>query len=340
MATIRSIAQAAQVSRGTVDKVLNNRPGVSQEVRDKIQKIAEDLGYKPNLAGKALAFQKKDVRIGIVVPSAADEFFMQVFEGIRQGISDFSSFGIQFEVEETFLNTAEQQLNSINRLRDKTISGLMINPFDDDQVRAALLELKEQNIPVITFNSDLSGIGRLCYVGQDSKKSGRVAGLLMHKLLPQGGAVVGVTGTAVFKSIGDRLTGFRNYLKTEAPNLTVSAVFNNDNKKEVGYQQLSDYLQHGNPCDGVFITGSGVDGVVRAVQQYGKPGIKVICYDMLPSTKHLIQQGWIDFSILQGPFEQGYQPIKLLVDLLFYEHKFSDKHQFTRIDIRTKENLD
>ncbi|MDD2534487.1 MAG: LacI family DNA-binding transcriptional regulator, partial [Eubacteriales bacterium] len=43
MATIRSIAQAANVSRGTVDKVLNNRPGVSQEVREKIRKIADDL---------------------------------------------------------------------------------------------------------------------------------------------------------------------------------------------------------------------------------------------------------------------------------------------------------
>ncbi|MCD8499260.1 MAG: LacI family DNA-binding transcriptional regulator [Clostridiales bacterium] len=72
MATIRSIAEAANVSRGTVDKVLNDRPGVSTAVRERVRRIAEEMGYKPNLAGKALAFQKKDIRIGILVPSAAD----------------------------------------------------------------------------------------------------------------------------------------------------------------------------------------------------------------------------------------------------------------------------
>ena len=340
MATIRSIAEAAQVSRGTVDKVLNNRPGVSQEVREKIQKIAAEMGYKPNLAGKALAFQKKDVRVGIIVPSAADEFFMQVFEGVRQGIAEFTSFGIQFEVEETIRNTPEQQLDAIRRMREKTISGLVINPFDDDRIRAALLELKDENIPIITFNSDLSGIGRVCYVGQDSKRSGRVAGLLMHKLLPLGGTVVCITGTKVFKSLGERLQGFRNYLKTEAPKIVVGAVLNNDNKYDLAYQLTRDYLQSGKPADGFFITGSGVDGMVRAVQQYGKPKTHIICYDMLPSTKQMMQQGLIDFSILQEPFQQGYLPIKLLVDLLFYERKLTDKHIFTKIDIRTKENLD
>lgn len=340
MATIRSIAEAAQVSRGTVDKVLNNRPGVSLEVREKIQKIAQEMGYKPNLAGKALAFQKKDIRIGIIMPSAADGYFMQVYEGVRQGIAEFSSYGIQFEVDEMFRNTPMHQLESIQRMSAKKISGLVINPFDDEKIRNALIELKDMGIPIITFNSDLSGIGRLCYVGQDSKRSGRVAGDLMHKLLPQGGTIVCLTGSTVFKSLAERLHGFRSYLKSDAPNLVISTVMNSDNRSDLAYEMMSEYLLSGKPCDGVFLTSHGIDGAVRAIQKHGRRGTKVVCYDLLPATKQLIEDGWIDFSILQGPFEQGYLPIKLFVDLLFYENKLSDKYQFTKIDIRAKENLD
>ena len=340
MATIRSIAQAANVSRGTVDKVLNNRTGVSQEVRDKVQRIADEMGYKPNLAGKALAFQKKDIRIGIIVPSAADPLFLEVFEGVRRGIAEFSNFGIQFEVVEMIRNTAEQQLKSIKQMKESKVSGLVISPFDDESIRTALLEFKEIGIPIITFNSDLSGIGRLCYVGQDSRRSGRVAADLMRKILPNGGTVVCITGPAVFKSLGDRLNGFRSLIKAECPDIVIGAVLQNFNSPEYSYQVTRDYLQSGKPADGFYITSSGIDGMVRAIRQYGKKNTKVICFDLLPTTRQMMLDGLIDFSLLQEPQQQGYRPIKLLVDLLFYEHKITEKNQFTKIDIRTKENID
>ena len=58
MATIKQIAEKAGVSRGTVDRVLNNRSGVNEETARKVLEIAKLLNYKPNKAGKALAAQK------------------------------------------------------------------------------------------------------------------------------------------------------------------------------------------------------------------------------------------------------------------------------------------
>lgn len=52
--TAQQIADLAGVSRGTVDRALHNRGRVSPEVKEKIQKIAAELGYKPNLIGQAL----------------------------------------------------------------------------------------------------------------------------------------------------------------------------------------------------------------------------------------------------------------------------------------------
>ena len=53
--TIKDIAKAANVSRGTVDRALNNRDGVNSDVAARIKALAEDMGYKPNTIAKALA---------------------------------------------------------------------------------------------------------------------------------------------------------------------------------------------------------------------------------------------------------------------------------------------
>ena len=57
--TIRQIAEESGVSRGTVDRVLNNRGKVRPEVEERVRKVAEELGYKPNLLGRALIKMKE-----------------------------------------------------------------------------------------------------------------------------------------------------------------------------------------------------------------------------------------------------------------------------------------
>ncbi len=74
MATIKEIADLAGVSRGTVDRVINNRGDVNRETAEKIRAIIKQLGYKPNPAGMALAAQKKKYLIGIILFSRKNPF--------------------------------------------------------------------------------------------------------------------------------------------------------------------------------------------------------------------------------------------------------------------------
>ena len=65
--TIKEIAAMAGVSRGTVDKVLNHRPGVKKETKEKVLKIAKEMNYQPNFLGKALVQSKDPLKIGIIL---------------------------------------------------------------------------------------------------------------------------------------------------------------------------------------------------------------------------------------------------------------------------------
>ena len=92
--TIKKIAEKSGVSRGTVDRVLNNRGNVSPDTEAIVKKVAEELGYKPNIAGKALAARKKRYNIGIILCSEGNEFFDDVMKGINRAEEESLDYGI------------------------------------------------------------------------------------------------------------------------------------------------------------------------------------------------------------------------------------------------------
>ena len=82
MPTMQEIATLAGVSRGTVDRVLNNRGGVSEETKKKILEIAEMSNYEPNKAGIALAVQKRNLKIGVLLFQQSGLFFEDIKRGL------------------------------------------------------------------------------------------------------------------------------------------------------------------------------------------------------------------------------------------------------------------
>ena len=89
--SIKQIAEMAGVSRGTVDRALNGRPGIRPEVKAHVLAIAGQLGYRSNRAGKLLGLHKSPLCIGIQMPSEGNDFFEAVKDGQRQALSDRKS---------------------------------------------------------------------------------------------------------------------------------------------------------------------------------------------------------------------------------------------------------
>jgi LacI family transcriptional regulator len=82
---IKDIAKMANVSVGTVDRVLHNRGEVSLETRKQVMSIVDQLGYTPNLIAKSLAL-KKNHEIAVLIPSSANDnpYWDMPLSGIKQ----------------------------------------------------------------------------------------------------------------------------------------------------------------------------------------------------------------------------------------------------------------
>ena len=132
--TIKEIAALANVSRGTVDKVLNNRPGVKDSTREKVLKIATELHYQPNFIWKALVHSNNPIKIGIILTPDYNPFIQELLEGIQNAQNEFSAFGIEVITKMmTSLEPAEQ-LSIINELVDMNVSGMAVFPLDNPHI--------------------------------------------------------------------------------------------------------------------------------------------------------------------------------------------------------------
>ncbi|HBF38442.1 MAG TPA: hypothetical protein DDW50_14130 [Firmicutes bacterium] len=80
--TINDIAKAANVTKATVSYVINNKPGVSDETRERILKIIEENGFRPNVIARGLAGKTTGI-VGLVLPEISDMYFARIIKGVE-----------------------------------------------------------------------------------------------------------------------------------------------------------------------------------------------------------------------------------------------------------------
>lgn len=122
--TINEIAQLANVSRATVDKVIHHRPGVKKETRERVEFILKNMDYRPNLLGKALVHSKNPMKIGIILPPDYNAFIQVLLKGIHKAQAEYAPFG--FEVVVKMLTSLEpvEFMGLLLQMEAENVNGL------------------------------------------------------------------------------------------------------------------------------------------------------------------------------------------------------------------------
>ena len=183
MVTIKQIADMCGVSRGTVDRVLNNRGNVKPEKRKRVLEVMRELNYQPNPAGKALAARKHKPVVGILLPSEGIVFFDDVLETLHRMARRYEEYGLQFVWKTLRGYHADEQCAAIEELRHE-VQALIVNPMSEPSVIQKIDECVADGIFVITINNDVELSHRHLYVGSDYYEGGQTAGALLAMIGP------------------------------------------------------------------------------------------------------------------------------------------------------------
>lgn len=338
--TIQQIADKAGVSRGTVDRALNNRGRINPEVADQIRQIAEEMGYAPKNRKRSISSKGK-LRIGVVTQLARSSFMLEVNRGIRQAAEELAEKGIALLVREGLSVDEEEQLDAIDALVREGIHGLAVMPVDCESIRMKLNWLiEEKKIPVVTFNSDIVGTKRSCYVGMDNRKSGRTAAGLLGMLTGGTGKILVITGFFSNHVNNERVDGFVEELKNSFPDLELAGVQGSFDDRDEVERIVVNTLLNVPGINGIFAASGGQEGIARA---YEKLKLErrpfTVIYDLTPNNRNALADDVADFLIDQEAYVQGYQPPLILADLLQKGKKVEEELQYTDINIKTKYNV-
>jgi LacI family transcriptional regulator len=341
---IKDIAKIANVSTGTVDRVLHNRSDVSDKTREKVLQIIEELGYKTNIIAKTLA-SKSQIIFSILIPEEDEysSYWQKPLFGIQKAEKELETFGIKVnKYFFSFSNTDSFKEQATLLLKENPNAVVFASIFKEEAL-AFSKELDLRNIPFILFDSNLEEENNsIAYIGHDSFQSGVVAAKLIHKRIKSASNVLMLNLVLNLKDLNhlsERSNGFRSYFANKNRKGALIELNLHDLDEKIIDSRLTQTLKDVSKIKAIFATNSRVHLIAKYLEKHQlDQKIVLVGYDLIDRNIGYLEKDTIDYLISQNSVEQGYRSLMRLFQSTVLNEKI-EKITYFPINIIIKENL-
>src|SRR5256714_1254612 len=262
------------------------------------------------LIGCSTASKKK--KVAFVTNSSAD-FWTIARRGCEKADQELDDVEVEFKIPGE--GSAAEQKRIVDDLLAKGIDGIAISPVDPVNQTQMLNDLAKQ-VLVLTQDSDAPQSNRACYLGTDNRAAGRQAGELIKEALPAGGKIMVFVGKSDAQNAKERYEGIKEALA--GSKVTIIGLRTDDTDLVRAKANVSDTLVKSPDIAGlVGLWSYNGPAILNAVKDAGKVGqVKIVCFDEDDQTLAGIKAGGIYATVVQQPFEFGYQSIVMMAKVL------------------------
>lgn len=316
--TIKKIAELAGVSIGTVDRVLHDRGEVNQETRKRIQEICQAYGYRSNVIGKAMVMQRNENIVAVIINRGSlNTFNRLVHDGLQEIAREIKDYNIVFKYFDVQDNAEEEILNILDSLSETKLAGIIIRMVNNQKVIDRLNWFhSEKKVPVVTCTTDAEGIQKLCFVGQNHYKQGRLLANTLCKITQEDLKILVVVGPLKSASRKQKLNGFLDYMKEQPRPYTILDIAEAKNSEEAVYRCLKSQMDRFPDANAWYLHPMDIRCGLQFIKEYGKGGKRVFTYGAGETLRQMILDGILDFAIYEEPFQHGYLAGKTLFEYL------------------------
>jgi ribose transport system substrate-binding protein len=256
-----------------------------------------------------------------VAPSPGQKVTIAI---ITNGISPFwDPMGVgmerakaKFGCEASWSGPQNAQIPDQKRMIEDAISrkvdGLAVSAIDAAALTPTIDQAADAGILTITFDSDAPKSKRLIYIGTNNYKAGQAAGERAKSLFPNGGKIIAFVGNRSAENARDRENGFKDAIK--GTKIEVVDVREDNKDPSRARKNVEDAIQARKDVNGFLglysYNGPAIVDAVTAAN--ARDRYKVITFDAEPKTMQALQAGKIDFTVVQKPYEFGYQSVEFL----------------------------
>jgi LacI family transcriptional regulator, galactose operon repressor len=279
--TLRDIAKNAKVSINTVSRALKDRSDISEATKKRIQLIANDLGYIPNVSASRLR-SKENKMIGVLITHLDNGFYTRILQGISDAFADTGYMIIALSSNED-LKTEESLLKTLVSNR---VAGTIIVPSQD---LINTLDYDHLGVPHITIVRKGNRNTRSFFI-TDSYESGKLAADHFSSAGCSNPAYLGFNIPVSCNR--DRLSGYREGLHDNGLPLPKERIFSCPATHQAAYDEVKKMLAQDNQIDSIFVYNDLMAlGVLRAFHDMGikaKDDIRILGHDDIADSRFYV----------------------------------------------------
>ena len=260
----------------------------------------------------------KVLKLAFVTNNSAD-FWTIARKGVEKADAELADVEADFRL--TSDGTAADQQRIVDDLLTKGVDAIAISPVDP-QNQTSLINAAAQKALVFTQDSDAPQTDRACYIGTDNVAAGRQAGMLIREALPEGGSIMLFVGKLDARNAQERVQG----IKEAIAGSTIKII-------DVRTDDVDDVRAKANAADTlvrypdikalVGLWSYNGPAILNAVREAGKIGrVKIVAFDEADETLRGVSEGAIHATVVQQPFEFGYQAIHKMAQAARGDHSF------------------
>ena len=309
---LQDVARSAGVGTATVDRVLNERGNVSEDVRRKVIDAARALGLRRQLPPS----YKPLIRLNLILARPDLPLLARIaleFRNLAKTIDRRISLHITTLPHET-----PESLAAAIRATD--CDAVIAYGQNDSVIHDAIDDVGKRNIPVISIISDLSGSKQLAYAGTNHHTAGRTAGYFVSRMVPLGGPVMVLCSHLGFQSHADRIAGFKEYLTEHAPKLTIVGVVEGLDERDRSREKLIAAFRERPEIAAIYNVGGanlGVRAAIEADVLHKRP--LFVGHELTQYTTQMLRDGIMTLTLDQNPRLQAQFSLDVLMDHFGYE---------------------
>jgi LacI family transcriptional regulator len=314
-ARLTDVARLSGVSSATVDRVLNQRPGVRTATAHRVLKVAAEVGYLPDTDLYA-SLRPKPMQLAFLLPTGTNRYFRLLADYIDYAAEQLTVFNVKCRyhfIEGFNPNVLAEGLLRYGRRAD----GVAFMALEHPRVREAVTTLVDEGVHVVTLISDVSNSRRSAYVGMDNRAAGRTAAYLLARFVGhRKGKIAMIAGSLSYRAHEEREMGFARMLEEMLPATPVVELREGRDDADTNYQQARGLLAQYPDLVGIYNIGGASDGVARALKEAGRDqDVVFIGHGLTQDTRALLIDGTLDAVINQQPQNLIMNSVRIFTNL-------------------------
>jgi ribose transport system substrate-binding protein len=257
--------------------------------------------------------QAADKKILAFVTNGSSDFWKAAQAGVKKAQTELPDYDLQFKFTDPA--TAATQIQEMNDLISAGAAGIMVSAVDPKTETDALAKVASQTL-LLTTDSDATQSNRVAYIGSSNVLAGNQVGEILKKAMPNGGKCMAYVGLPGADNAKERLQGINDVIKDTG--ITIVDVRADDIDNTRAKRNVEDTLTANADINCMLgIYSYNIPQIYQALKEANMLGkITVTGFDDDPVTLGGIREGTVAGTVVQQPFEWGYQGMKLMAKVL------------------------